>query len=762
MNSGRRQRPASFRRGLLAGATAAVLCANVALSQPAQSAPESAEPTGPARDEMYLEADLVSRNDKTNVLTASGSVELRTRGRTVRADEIIYDETAGVLHAKGHIELIEADGSVETAEELLLDDKSKAAVATTVTARLGKEIKIAAASAVRPNEDIQELNRAIYTPCPICVDDKKKNPTWTIQADQVVRDKKKQLVYYRNAVFRIFGAPILYLPVFWNADPQAPRKSGLLPPMASVSDRRGVSYEQPYLFVLSPSSDLVLSPQFNSRVHPFLNGRLRKRFYSGTVDARFGYTYDHDFDGSGRGFGANTSRSYVLASGAFQVDPAWRWGFTAERASDRLIFDKYEVRGAFVARGPYISDDRRLISQLYATRQDQHSYVSVAGMTIQGLRPGDNDRTFPVIGPLVEAHWEPKADVAGGRLRLDASAVSLSREQSQFDVKGQRTPGIDSRRLTLAADWRTSYTSTSGIRLEPFAQLRGDIYAFDDLPAGRRARHNSRTLTTIGADTSLPMVRRFNDYTVVLEPVAQVALTAHADPIEIDQTPDGKPVYFNEDSLAFEFDESNLMRTNKFPGFDLFETGARLNVAGRAAVMWDDGRRANLVIGRSFRNRRDNIFAPRSGLQRQGSDWVVAAEAQPLPGLSVFTRARMDSKDLGVHRAEAGANLSGKWGSGYVRYLRDDLDINGAKQENLDLGAEVFFSRNWGISTYGNRDMVQKAWVVQDVGLIYRDDCTRFEIFYRHEDTVIGRLGSANSVGLRLTLATLGDPINGK
>ena len=48
--------------------------------------------------------------------------------------------------------------------------------------------------------------------------------------------------------------------------------------------------------------------------------------------------------------------------------------------------------------------------------------------------------------------------------------------------------------------------------------------------------------------------------------------------------------------------------------------------------------------------------------------------------------------------------------------------------------------------------------MVSDVGLIYRDECTRIELVYHHEDISILSGGWANSVQLRLTLATLGDP----
>jgi LPS-assembly protein len=764
MSSGRRSRTASARRGLLAGAALAALWTGCAWAQAAgDSASPARSDAGPdnlTKDEVYLEADELIYDDKARIITARGNVELRADDRTIRADEIVYDETRNVIRGKGNIQIVNADGTSETASELVIDETSKAGVAAAFTARLQQNIKIAAASVVRKDETIEQLNRAIYTPCEICVNDRPKRPTWSIQAEKVVRDKKKRIIFYRNATMRMFGAPVAFLPVFWHADPSAERRSGLLQPKVSLSDRRGFSYEQPYYQVISPYSDLVISPQFNSSVNPFLNLRARKRFYSGMVDARFGYTYERDFDGSGAKFGDRTSRSYVLASGAFQLDQKWRWGFTAERASDELLFDKYEIGKVYEARGPYIADDRRLISQIYAARQDQRSYASLAGMTVQGLRPGDNDRTFPIIGPLLESRWEPAGSVAGGRLRVRGSAVALSREQATNDAPGLRTAGLDSRRLTGEVDWRAAWTSAMGFRLEPFIALRGDAYSLSDLPnRPSGSRQVGRGLVTAGADLSMPFARRWGDATVILEPLAQLAISPDAQPIVLGRDALGQPIYLNEDSLAFEFDESNLFRVNKFPGYDLYETGLRLNVAGRASVLWDDGRRASLLIGRSFRDQRDDVFSATSGLRSRGSDWIVAAEAQPIPQLTFFSRARLDSETFAIRRAEIGANVSTKRASGYARYLRADRDINGNKTENLDVGGEVFLTKNWGVSAYGSRDLVQDAWVVRDVGVVYRDECIRIDVIYRHEDAVVGRLGPSDSVAVRLTLATLGEPL---
>jgi LPS-assembly protein len=768
---------------MLASAALALLFpAAFAQAQPAAPAPATTPAAAPPADDLpadqlYIEADRLTRDDKAKVTTAEGHVELRYQGRTMRADRVVYTEGAkgqpGVIRAYGRVQIVSSDGGVEFADEFVVDDKLSAGAARRFSARLPPSSKMAAATAVRRSENIQELDRAIYTACEICTaNGTPKSPTWSIKATRVVEDKKRRLIFYRNAQVRIKNVPVLYLPVFWHADPTADRASGLLVPIIGYSPRRGYSYEQPYLWTATPSMDVILSPQINTRVNPFLNGRIQKRFYSGDVDLRFGYTYERDIDGHGNKFGDLTSRSYILGRGAFNLPDNWLVGFTAERASDRLIFDKYDVPKAFESRGPYVADDRRLISQVYAIRQTRQNYFSTAAMSIQGLRadlvrPGqlENNRVFPLIAPLVEDHFDPDSTILGGRLRVLGSAVALSREQSPTDPT---LPGIDSQRVTAQADWRRILTTGGGLRIEPFINVRGDVYHLSDVPRtagpGVRSFTVNRGLATAGADLSYPVFRRLGASTVVLEPVVQAAASPHAKQIVIGQDSTGQPIYLNEDSATFEFDETNLLRSNKFPGYDLYEDGARVNVAGRGSVLWDDGRRATLLVGRSFRSKVNPIFTDVSGLRSKASDWIVAADAQPLHNLSFYARARLDAKTFNIHRIEAGANIQTKYAAGYVRYLRNDAEVlglpanslSGGKLENMDVGGELYPLKHWGVSVYGNRDFTQNAWVVRDVGVFYHDDCIRVDVTYRREDTVIGRLGPSNRVTLRLTLATLG------
>jgi len=106
---------------------------------------------------------------------------------------------------------------------------------------------------------------------------------------------------------------------------------------------------------------------------------------------------------------------------------------------------------------------------------------------------------------------------------------------------------------------------------------------------------------------------------------------------------------------------------------------------------------------------------------------------------------------------EAGVDIKFDRGRGFVRYLRDNLDITGAQREDIDFAGEVMVSGNWGITFAGVRDVESDVWRRQEFGGMYRDDCLDIAVVWVHEETFNRSLGPSDSVILRLTLATLGD-----
>ena len=731
-------------------ASTAVMIAGPAAAAPASAlATKAPRPAAPRPDDglkgggFYLEADSLTQFDAEHRVVAAGSVEARYKGRTLRADELDYRTDTGVVTARGHVKIINGDGTAQFADAMTLDKDLTQGVASAFSTRLAENIKIAAASAHRRSADVTELDHVIFTPCQVCAENGSSRPTWSIRARKVIENHAKQTITFKDAVIQVKGIPVFYFPAFSTADPTAPRKSGFLLPYVTISGSRGFSYEQPYYQVISPSQDLIIAPQINSRVYPFLNLEYRKRFYSGVADIRAGFSVDQNFTSDGDKFGPVTGHVYVLGDGNFQLSPDWQWGFTAERTSDKLLFQKYSTNDVYSDRGGlYAADGGRLISQLDTVRQDQNSYLSIAAVDVQGLRPNDIQSTFPVIAPLIEGRFEPSGAILGGRLRIEGSAVGLTPSEST-----DGGPGVDSDRATLQANWQASFTFSNGLRVQPFVNARGDLYYLNNLAAPYAPTATiPRGWGTIGANLSYPLIKQTADVTYVLEPLAQIAISPNT--IQDPRIP-------NNDSQVWQFDETNLFEVNTSPGYDLYEGGQKLTLAGRATMIFPDGRTGSFLVGRTLQAESDPAVPASTGLQTALSDWIIGASLSPAKGINLFSRWRLDSSNFSINRWEAGAQFVTSRATGYIAYLQEVDSPTGGPITSLDIHGEVYATSHWGASVYSIVD--GGTWRQNSFGVVYRDDCVRVEVLYRRNDTYNGTLGPSSSVVLRLTLATLGN-----
>ena len=771
-----------------------------AQTQPATSPPTSDATDGLGPDAVYVDASEARREG--DVIIASGEADrrllARTRGHSLLAERLRFDVAQGTGVAEGQVELISPRNDVVFASLIELQQDLELGVAVDFATRLSDGSSLMAATAVRRSAEVSELNYARFTPCPICdAEGLSKTPSLAIQAEKVIQDQDLRAILFKNAVIEVGGVPVLWLPAFAVPDPTVERASGLLMPIINYDEGRGLSVETPYLQVISPSEDWLISPQFNTGVSPFLNLQWRRRFADGTIVARGGYTYAQnfgDFDLNGDGdaetnvdFGDRTSRSYLLAHGAFDLTGPWRVGFTAERVSDKTLFDRYDVRDPYQDNGLYYGDQRRLISQIYAERQTARSYLSVAAFSIQSLRVAqfdpvtpalnvfEDDNTLPFVAPLIDARWEPEAPVLGGRLRLKGSAAALYRDayvgapvlRQEIQPTGPTAglDGVDSRRVTLQGDWRRTFISPGGVRYEPFVDLRFDAYSIGDLPPMLNADDVTltRSRTTAGVDVSYPLVKRLKgDTLLILEPLAQASITNSAD---LD------PRIPIEDTQTFELDETSLFRVDRLPGYDFHEGGARFTAGARVTLNWDEGRRASLFVGRSIRADPESAFRfaipddptrtyDPSGLASQTSDWVVQGSFSPSDRVRGWGHATIDGSG-DVRRAEMSVDAGwGRRNLAVMSYIVDRSNpLAGPLNRNYEfvqLSGQQFVYGNWGVAASGIADMERDIITRSEVGLLFDDDCWRFEIGYRKDNTRVRPSGTSEGLYVRLNLATFG------
>lgn len=727
-------------------ALAAVVAVSVSPAALAQTqASEPAPPTAAQNpDAVLLEADVLVDDQETGTITAEGNVQVRYQGRTMRADRLIYDLNGGAIRAVGNVEIALEDGSVTYADAIDADEALNVGAASELRARLGGSGTLAARAALRHGEGESELRNVIYTSCPIC-EAGDRPPTWSLRARRAVQDRESRTISYYGAVIEVAGVPVMYLPYIAHPDPSIERASGFLTPNIGRNRRLGTFYAQPYYWAISPSQDLTATLRLHSNVNPLIGLDYRKRFWSGELEIDTTFTNEQVFNNDGDTFGDEIFRYSAFAEGRFDISEQWEWGFGVERIYDDEYLRRYNIDGAGERRGPYIGHDTRLISQLFAIGQSAHSYTSITTASFQGLRETDTSDLLPVILPFAESEYVLNEGPLGGQVRLQANTAVLARDDNPatlLDFEGNNG------RFSLGATWRRDMVLGPGIVLSPLAHVRGDVFSVETTQDEYETF--GRALGMGGVEVSWPFMRPGERFDVVVEPVVMASYGS-------DDAED--PRIINEDSLAFELDDSNLFRPNAAPNYDLWEPGGRVSAGVRATARAHTGESASIILGRRWREEQAVGFSSVNNLGGESSDWVAGVQADLGSGFGTEARFRLDEETLEVQRIDMSVRASVGRVNGALRYYSIDEDLLAdptQPNEEISTSVGVELARGWRMQLGLTRDLDSDINLSQDIRAIYEDDCTFLEIAYTRTETQRGTIGPDEGLQIRIGLRSLG------
>ena len=728
-------------------ALAAALAMGASPAALAQTQPQPASPPSPTglndrQDVVLLEANELIDDQEAGTVTAQGDVQVRYQGRTLRADQLVYDLNTGAIRATGNVQVVGEDGSATYAEQVDADEALNVGAAAELRARLGENGTLAARAALRHGEGESELRNVIYTSCPIC-EGTDRPPTWSLRARRAIQDNDTRTISYQGAVLEIAGLPVLYLPYFAHPDPTIDRASGFLPPDIGRNRRLGTFYEQPYYWAISPSQDMTASLRLHGNVNPLLGLEYRKRFFSGELEINTTFTQDREFDTDGDRLGDDRFRYSAFARGLFEINETWDWGFGVERVYDDFYLRRYDLDGPGERRGPYIGQDTRLISQLYGVGQSDNFYSSIAFVSFQGLRASDTSDLLPVILPFAQTEHVLRDPWLGGQVRVQTNTALLMRDDNVATAAFEGNDG----RVSLGATWRRDLIVGPGMVFSPFAQARGDLFSVET--AQDDYETFSRAVGLAGAEVSWPFMRPGDNFDVIIEPVVMAAYGSE----DADD-----PRIVNEDSLAFELDDTNLFRPNAAPNYDLWEPGARVSAGLRATARTHSGESASVMFGRRWREDQAPGFTDQNNLAGETSDWVAAVQADLGSNFGTEARFRLDDETLDVERVDLSVRASLGRVYGSARYFNVDqtLVAPNSPTEQVVASAGVELARGWRAQFGLQRDLDSDINLRQEIRAIYEDDCTFLEIAYTRRETQAGTIGPDEGLQIRIGLRSLG------
>ncbi|MDG2320622.1 MAG: LPS assembly protein LptD [Rhodospirillaceae bacterium] len=670
-------------------------------------------------------ADEMQYDENTQIITATGNVEIEREGSILLAEKVTYNQETDTATANGNVTLVDDDGTVMFFEQAEITGDLKEGLAREVRVLLADSSRMAARFIRRREGNINELRRVVYSACDLNCDGE---PVWQIKARKVIHDQDDQLMTYNDAWIELMGVPVFYTPYLAHPDPTADRRSGLLAPAIGGGSNLGFSFALPYYWNIAPDKDATLTPLYTSSAGRGGTAEYRQLFEEGELRV-FGSLVTDDQDNS------KDFRGHVQARARWDISERWRTGADLHLASDDTYLRRYDFDAP-----------TWLTTNAFAERFGTQSYFAVNTYHFQRQRRTVVAGSTPLVAPLIDYSFVGKPTNGGGYFTADASALALYRET-----------GSDQTRLSSELGWHVPYISPLGEVYTLRATLRGDGYYVRDVvdPVANTSftGFEGRAIPQVSMEWRYPLARTGPATTQYLEPIVQGVWS----PIGQNSTK-----ISNEDSRDFEFDDTNLFSEQRFTGYDRVEGGARVNYGLRWSAYGETGQSMSAMFGQSYRFHKDNTFSATSGLSGKFSDYVGRVLYQPSNYVDLSYRFRLDSSNFSPERSEvsaaAGTDLF-RVGANYIFIKQTDpTSPEFGDREELYAFFDTRISKYWKLQGTHREDLSPEGGSIRSsIGIVYEDECFVFGLDIADDNTEDRDFQSGFSVILRFTLKTIGE-----
>ena len=725
---------------------------------------------------VLFQADEVQYDEQLGLTVARGHVEISQGGEILLADTVSYNQRTDTVTASGHVSLLMPTGEIAFADFMELRDSMNNAFAQNVRMLLADRSRLAANTARRIAGNRFELRRGVYSPCDLCRDNPSAPPAWQLKAREISDDKEYKLIEFRDVVMEIDGWPVFYAPYLSQPEPGVKRASGFMMPSFGNSNTVGFHATIPYFWAIDRDKDLTLTPRFMTRGGELLAAEYRERFGNGILGAVASVNHSN----AGENGDTSTSkrwRGHVDAGGVWDLDETYRTGFQLQRVSDLTYLQRFgftlPLLNAMISRG-------------YLEGFEPRAGTDINAYVFQPLTPGLSDAAQPIVLPVANRFWQSEPDGWGGRWKLNANLLNIMRQV-----------GTQTRRLSLGSEWDKNFRDGIGGQYRFSASLRGDAYSVNglnpksnpDLPSAFFSQNGmpaidpistnfltGRFFPQLGLTWSYPLINRFSDTTAIIEPIAGAYVApssgnSHRIP--------------NEDSLGYEFRAFSLFRPDRLAGYDILDTGQRVDYGLRLGLYNKSAGYYRMLIGQSYRAQNNLFLPPSSGAAERLSDIVGNIVLAPSSYLDLVYRFRFDKRSLSTQTQEVGLNggpqslriggsfllVAPQTQSDLITNLAAGQNILYGKREQVMFNATAKLTRYWSLTGSETLNLTNSTNFVNGVPTpqsnsvslyatlagIYQDECMAFIASVTQSGIRTGDVTPGISVMFSIVFKNLGE-----
>lgn len=632
--------------------------------------PPPGEPVAPRSEQPTdIEGDRLG-GVKDQSVEYQGNVALTRGDQFLGTDKLTYNEDTETYVAEGNVRYQDSGMRVvaERAEGNQSKDEHKI---EDLRYQLVERRGNGGADSIELSGAKGRLNHSTYTTCP--PGDKR----WELRAKRIDVDTDKGMGVARNATLRIGKIPVLYVPWFMFPIDDT-RKTGLLYPSISNSDRNGFDYRQPIYLNLAPNYDLTLTPRIMTNRGESLETEFRYLVPRGRGTIAGMYMPKDDL--------RDRDRGYFVFNGVQSLSRHWQARSNLIWISDPHYFEDFSnsLNGVAI---------RQSTSRIGVWGRGHYWTSSIYANHYQVADPSLTERNLPFSSkPRANFSWEqPLREwlVVG----FDAEAVNFQKDDAVINDVRFEFPGGS--RLDLKPYVSVPLEGASWF-VRPTAAWRYTTYRLDEeFTEDIGDRTPTRSLPILSVDSGLFFDRDFRwgdgSYIQTLEPRLFYLYAPYREQNDY-------PVF---DTGALTFSWGQLFRDNRYSGADRQADANQLTTALTSRILRgaDGHEKISASIGQIRYFEDSQVRLPTERVLPQGkSSWVTDVDWSPTDnwrlGASYQWDSRMRREDLASLRAQyllkddGIINLTYR----YRRNLAFRADRPESESNNPDLLKQVDFS----------------------------------------------------------------------
>ena len=527
-------------------------------------------------------------------------------GNNIRLSSFVYNDISKILKGKD-IELIDIEKNKYLLKEgmIRLDEYSM----------LGKDIKVFLRNDSFGNpenepklkgnsifyNDISKkslIKKGIFTSC-------KENdncPPWAITSKEIIHDRSKKQVNYKNAWLKIYNIPVLYFPKFFHPDPTVDRQSGFLIPRLNNSNKLGSSISIPYFNVISESSDLTFKPRIFSADEQMIQTEYRNvtKNSSHIIDVSINNDKSISKDSKTHFF----SNSYIELESQFFEDNSLF--VKLEKISNDNYSSIYSLEGS----SPIIKDTSTLESVVEFTANKNDYYIDISAESYEKMNLPNSDRYEFVYPNYNISKLFDLNNNFFNNYEFTSSGNQKTYSTNIYEMSQINDILVQSDNFIL----KNSFNSN-------FRTLIKNVNTKGKNSSVYKDETQSEILSNFIYDISLPLKKIENRFTKLLTPKLSLRYSPNSTK--------------NIQSLDRKLDINNIYGLNRIGVSDDVEGGGSLTIGNEFLIKdFEENDILSIDIGTVFREENNDNLPSNNTLRRSQSDFVGEIIYNPIKNLS--------------------------------------------------------------------------------------------------------------------------------